>query len=388
MITLLSYLFIPNRENTQDPKVRQQYGMLTSCTGIFLNLMLFGGKFFAGILSHSIAITADAFNNLSDAASSFITLIGFELAGQKPDPDHPFGHGRFEYISGLFVAMFILLMGFELLKSSIQKIFHPEELLFSPVIMIILICSILVKGYMAYYNRKFGQRINSAAMKATSLDSLSDMVATLVILIATVFSHYKGVSIDGYCGVLVSLFIFYAGINAAKDTINPLLGQAPDPEFVQQITDIVLSYDDVHGIHDLIVHSYGPGRVLISLHAEVAADGNLLDLHNTIDEIEHKLRDTLQCSAVIHLDPICVEDEETDTVKLLLQNHLKTMDSGLSLHDFRLVKTDSQTKVLFDLSVPYQSKMSDAELIDSINKCLMQKNLKYIAIIDIDRHKA
>lgn len=388
MLTLLSHLFIKNKENTNDPHVRHKLGMLCSCMGIFLNLLLFLGKFMAGLLSNSIAITADAFNNLSDGASSLITLIGFQMAGQKPDPDHPFGHGRIEYLSGLFVAILILMMGFELLKSSIQKILHPEELFFSPLLIVILLCSVLIKCYMAYYNHKIGQKINSAAMRATAIDSLSDTIATFVVLASTLLSYFTGFSVDGYCGVLVGLLILYAGISAAKGTIDPLLGQAPDPEFVKQISDMVLSYDDVHGIHDLIVHSYGPGRVLISLHAEVSANGNLLELHDTIDEIEHRLKDTLQCSAVIHLDPICVEDEETDYMKKIVTDYLQTIDEKLSIHDFRLVKTASVTKVLFDLSVPYSFKTSDEDLIRGINDRVQKEHTKYITIIDVDRHTA
>ena len=273
MVTLLSRIFIKNREETTDPIVRQAYGMLCGSVGILLNILLFIGKFLAGTISNSIAITADAFNNLSDAGSSIITLLGFKLAGQKPDSDHPFGHGRLEYISGLLVSVVILIMAYELIKDSVIKIFHPEALNYSPLILVILLASILVKCYMAYYNRKIGGQIDSAAMKATATDSMSDTLATTVVLIATLISHFSGFAIDGYCGVLVGLFILFAGINAAKDTISPLLGQAPDPEFVQQINDIVMSYEGVLGIHDLIVHNYGPGRVLISLHAEVPSDG-------------------------------------------------------------------------------------------------------------------
>ena len=257
MVTLLAKLFIRDHENVTDSGVRQAYGMLCGIVGIFFNLILFTTKALAGFFSHSIAITADAFNNLSDAASSIITLAGFKMAGQKPDSDHPFGHGRIEYISGLLVSILIVLMGFELVKSSVSKIFHPEVPDYSPVIIGILVFSILVKCYMALYNRSIGSRIGSVAMKATAIDSLSDMIATTVVLIGTIVSAASGIIIDGYCGVLVGMFILYSGFVAAKDTISPLLGQPPEPELVQQINDIVLSYDDVTGIHDLIVHNYG-----------------------------------------------------------------------------------------------------------------------------------
>lgn len=388
MMTLLSRLFIKDRENVSDPKVRQSYGVLCGFMGILFNLVLFGTKFLAGTISRSIAITADAFNNLSDAGSSIITLIGFKMAGQEPDPDHPFGHGRIEYISGLLVSILILLMGYELLKSSFLKIMHPEELYYSPLILGILIFSILVKCYMAFYNRSIGNRIDSSAMKATAMDSLSDTVATFVVLIATLISHFTGFTVDGYCGVLVGLFICFAGVNAAKDTISPLLGQAPDPDFVQQIHDIVMSYDDVQGIHDLIVHNYGPGRVLISLHAEVRADGDLISLHDTIDLIEHRLHDALHCSAVIHMDPICVDDEETINRKEQISAYLKTIDDRLSVHDFRLVKGPTHTNVIFDISVPYKLKLSDEALKETVCAKLKEDDPRYIGVINIDKQFA
>ncbi len=388
MITFLSHIFIKNKEDSSDPKVRQAYGMLCGCAGILFNLLLFAGKFIAGALSHSIAITADAFNNLSDAGSSIITLIGFKMAGQKPDPDHPFGHGRIEYISGFLVSIIILVMGFELLKSSVQKILHPEELLFSPLVLGILICSIFVKCYMAFYNYRIGQKISSSAMKATATDSLSDTVSTAVVLLSTLVSHFTGLQIDGYCGVLVGCFVCYAGYNAAKDTISPLLGQAPEPEFVQQIHDIVLSYDQVLGIHDLIVHNYGPGRVLISLHAEVPAEGDLITLHDMIDLIEHRLRDTLHCSAVIHMDPVSVGDEETALLKDYVTAYLLTLDERLSVHDFRLVKGVTHTNVIFDISAPFDLKFSDDQLITAVLSKLKEKNPGYNGIIVIDRQYA
>ena len=385
MVTLLSRIFIKNREETTDPIVRQAYGMLCGSVGILLNILLFIGKFLAGTISNSIAITADAFNNLSDAGSSIITLLGFKLAGQKPDSDHPFGHGRLEYISGLLVSVVILIMAYELIKDSVIKIFHPEALNYSPLILVILLASILVKCYMAYYNRKIGGQIDSAAMKATATDSMSDTLATTVVLIATLISHFSGFAIDGYCGVLVGLFILFAGINAAKDTISPLLGQAPDPEFVQQINDIVMSYEGVLGIHDLIVHNYGPGRVLISLHAEVPSDGDILALHDMIDLIEHKLHDTLHCSAVIHMDPICVNDEETNQLKSEVSGYLAEIDPTLTMHDVRIVKGPTHTTLIFDVVVPYNFKMTDSEVIAVITEHIKQKNPSHFAVIEVDK---
>ncbi len=384
MVTLLTKIFIRDSKNTSSPAVRQAYGMLCGTVGIVLNLLLFAGKFFAGLLSGSIAITADAFNNLSDAGSSIITLIGFRMAGQKPDPGHPFGHGRIEYISGFLVSLLILVMALELIKNSVEKILHPQELTFSPVIVVILAVSILVKCYMALYNARIGRQIDSAAMKATATDSLSDMLATTVVLAATLTAHAK-LSVDGYCGVLVGLFILYAGFQAARDTLNPLLGQAPDPAFVKQIEEIVMSYDTILGIHDLIVHNYGPGRVLISLHAEVSADGNLLKLHDTIDLAEHRLHSELGCSAVIHMDPVCIHDEQTQRLKIMAQHVLSTIDERLTLHDFRIVTGPTHTNLIFDVVTPYDFDYSDAGLCELINRRLKEQDASYCAVIEVDK---
>lgn len=385
MITLLSRIFIKDRENIKSPGVRQAYGVLCGAAGIFLNLCLFAGKFAAGLISNSIAITADAFNNLSDAGSSIITLIGFQMAGQKPDPDHPFGHGRIEYISGLLVSVIILLMGFELLKGSVSKILHPEELAFSPIIVAILLISILVKCYMFFYNRRLGKLLNSSAMLATGTDSLSDTLATTVVLISTLTAHFTGLSIDGWCGVAVGLFICYAGFSAARDTVSPLLGQAPDKEFVQQINDIVMAHEEVIGIHDLIVHNYGPGRVLISLHAEVPADGDILTLHDAIDTIEHELYNTLNCHAVIHMDPVQIGDEKTERLKKLVAGYLAEIDGSLTMHDFRIVTGPSHTNLIFDVVTPYDFPLSDPELVALIEQKVKAENPDFFVVVDVDK---
>ncbi|MDE6168502.1 MAG: cation diffusion facilitator family transporter [Acetatifactor sp.] len=385
MIRLFARLFIKNHRDTKNPHVRQAYGVLCGALGIGLNLLLFAGKFAAGFFSHSIAVTADAFNNLSDAGSSIITLIGFRMAGQKPDPDHPFGHGRIEYISGLLVAVIILLMGFELIQGSAAKIFRPEELTFSPVVLIILAVSILVKCYMYLYNRRLGKKLDSAAMLATAADSLSDALATTLVLAATLTAHFTGLHIDGWCGVLVGLFICWTGFNAAKDTISPLLGQAPDKEFVRQVNEIVMSHQNVLGIHDLIVHNYGPGRILISLHAEVPADGNILTLHDMIDGIEHQLRDTLDCHAVIHMDPVCVNDEETNRLKSLVQGYLEEISPRLTMHDFRIVAGPTHTNLIFDVAAPYDFPLQDAELIQVISQRIRQEDPGFCAVIEVDK---
>lgn len=279
-----NYLIKKKNPDGVENVTRQIYGTLCSVVGIVLNVVLFAGKYFAGVISGSIAITADAFNNLSDAGSSFITLIGFRLAGKKPDVDHPFGHGRFEYISGFVVSVAILLMGFELGRTSISKIISSEAIDTSIAAIVILIASILVKLYMVVYNRRIGEKIKSAAMKATATDSLSDVLATTFVLVSVLVMKITDINIDGYSGIVVALFILFAGYSAAKETIDPLLGKTPEPEFVQAIRDIVLDHKDVVGIHDMVVHDYGPGRVMVSLHAEVPGNGDIFELHETIDQ--------------------------------------------------------------------------------------------------------
>ena len=385
MITLLSNWFIKDKDNVHTPAVRQAYGILCGSVGIGFNVLLFLGKFFAGFISGSIAITADAFNNLSDAGSSMITLLGFKMAGQKPDPDHPFGHGRIEYLSGLLVSIAILLMAVELIKSSVNKIIHPSPISFDPIIIVILVISILVKIYMSLYNHSVGKKIDSSAMKATATDSFSDSLATTVVLVATLVSKFCNIQIDGYCGVLVGLFILYAGFSAAKDTISPLLGQPPAPEFVQNIEDIVMSHDGIIGIHDLIVHDYGPGRLMISLHAEVPADCDILTMHDLIDNIEHDLREELSCDAVIHMDPVCYNDEETVEMKHLVQELVASISPTLSIHDFRIVKGPTHTNVIFDLVIPYNFSQSDSDVVSCIKDTLHDFNETYYAVIDVDK---
>lgn len=384
MVTILAKLFIKN--TGEKDVVRQAYGVLCGAVGIFLNILLFLGKFAAGTISNSISITADAINNLSDAGSSVVTLIGFKLAGQKPDTEHPFGHGRMEYISGLVVAAVILLMAYELIRDSIDKIIHPEQTEFSLLIVVILLVSILVKLYMAYYNRSIGKKIDSAAMRATAADSLSDSAATTVVLLATVVSHFTGLKIDGYCGVLVGLLILYAGYSAAKDTLDPLLGKKADHEFVAQIEEIVMAHEEVCGIHDLIVHDYGPGRQMISLHAEVPAEANMLEIHDVIDIIETELRMKLGCDATIHMDPIVTSDVHVQELKTAVTSIVTELDEQLSLHDFRMVTGPTHTNLIFDVLVPYNFKLKDEELIAEIQKLVTEKiGETYFIAIKIDR---
>ena len=383
MITFLSKIFI--RETVDKAKIRREYGMLCGLVGIFLNILLFLGKFFAGTISKSIAITADAFNNLSDAASSVVTLVGFKLAGAKPDSEHPFGHGRIEYVSGLVVSAAILLMAYELLRDSIAKILKPEETEFSVLIVIILAVSILVKLYMYYYNSSVAKRIDSAAMKATATDSLSDTCATAVVLVATVVGHFTGLAIDGYCGALVGLFILYAGIRSAKETLDPLLGQAPEGEFVQQIDKIVMAHEEICGIHDLVVHDYGPGRRMVSLHAEVPAEGNILEIHDIIDNIENELQEKLGCEATILMDPIVTSDEHVSELKAAVASIIKGIDSAVDMHDFRVVAGPTHTNLIFDVLVPYKFRIADDELTAMIEAQVRERlGNSYHVVIRVD----
>ena len=385
MITLLSSLLITDKENTSSPHVRKAYGILCGAVGIFLNLCLFTGKFFAGFISNSIAITADAMNNLSDAGSSFITLIGFQMAGQKPDIHHPFGHGRIEYISGFLVSIAIIFMGFELVKTSIEKIIHPETIHFDPLVTGILIISICVKMYMAFYNTAVGKKMESAAMKATATDSLSDSLATFVVLLSTLVCRFTSINIDGYCGIAVGLFILYAGYSAAKDTISPLLGQPPQKEFIEQIETLVNSYEGVLGIHDLIVHDYGPGRVMVSLHAEVDSTGSIMEIHDMIDNIEKELAKKCHCEAVIHMDPILVNDPLTDNLHSQIETILTTLDASVKLHDFRVVSGPTHTNIIFDVLIPFEFKMSDEEVVSYLQKRIYDIDDRYHGVIQVDQ---
>ena len=385
MITFMASLFIKDSNNYKEPSVRQAYGVLSGAVGIGLNILLFFGKWLAGTISGSIAITADAFNNLSDAGSSIITLIGFRLSGQEPDPEHPFGHGRMEYISGLLVSVAILVMGFELIWSSIGKLRSPEPIESSTLVFGILIASILVKLYMFFYNHSLSKKIESAAMKATSVDSLSDTVATTLVLIATLISKYTGLLLDGWFGILVGLFILYTGGSTLKETIDLLLGQPPKQEFIDEVKEIVLGHSMVHGVHDLIVHDYGPGRVMISLHAEVDVNGDIQDIHEQIDHIEHELQEKLHCSATIHMDPIVTDDKEVLAMKAKVEEMVHFLDESFSMHDFRMVRGSTRTNLIFDVEVPRKTSYTDNEIVNWLKERIHElPGSKYFAVIQID----
>lgn len=385
MVWLLSKFLIEKNTALTAEKKRERYGVLCSIIGIALNIFLFLGKIVAGLLAGAISIVADAFNNLTDAGSSCLTLLGFKLAGQKPDTEHPFGHGRFEYISGLLVSMVIILVGFELGKGSVEKIISPEPVTFSYLSVGILAASILVKFYMAYYNRKIGKKIGSAAMGATAMDSISDCIATTVVLVCMILTKISDLQIDAYCGLAVSAFILYSGIRSAKETISPLLGQPPTEELVSAIEEIVMASPYVTGIHDLVVHDYGPGRMMISVHAEVPCHEDLLKIHDSIDNVEKKLREELSCEAVIHMDPVETNDEAVLETRAKITALLKILDERISIHDFRMVRGETHTNVIFDAVVPFSVPLTEKEAKTKIEALVHTMDPHYFAVVEIDK---
>ncbi len=385
MLTLFEKLLKLKNQNPKDLAVRQKYGMLAGILGISFNVLLFIGKLISGLLSQSISITADAFNNLTDASSSIITMIGFKMSNQKPDKDHPFGHGRIEYISGVIVSFLIIIVGVELVKSSFNKVFHPEELFLNNTILFILLASIFIKIYMAYYTFKISKHINSSTMKATAIDSRNDALTTTVVLITSVISYKYQLNLDGYVGIIVGVFIVLSGISAAKDTINPLLGEPPTTEFICDIKETVLSHNEILGIHDIMVHNYGPGRIILSLHAEIPYNCDIIKIHDTIDNIEKELNSKFNCLTTIHMDPLQTDDPITNklqnyTIQLLHENYPE-----LSLHDFRTVIGPTHTNVLFDLVIPYSYKVADEDIKEFIENKFKQLDANYYVIIDIDK---
>ena len=385
MTDFLIKTFIRDSEQVHDPAVRERYGVLSGVVGILLNLLLSAGKLCAGVLSASISITADAFNNLSDAGSSVVTLVGFKLAGQKADDGHPFGHGRLEYLTGLLVSLVILLVGLELGKSSIEKILHPEPVSFSVVSVIILAMSILVKLWMCLFNRRLGRRIGSAAMAATAADSLSDVAATSAVLAGTLVGRMTGLAIDGWVGALVAVFILRAGWGAAKDTINPLLGQNPDPELVRNIQTTVLSHPQVTGMHDLIIHDYGPGRSMMSFHAEVPIDSDIMEAHDVIDHIERELKDRFGIETSVHMDPIATNDEQVNRVRAQVAALVQVIDPAMTIHDFRMTRGPLHTNLIFDVVVPHKCPLSDGEVAARIEKAVKTLDDHYFVVLQLDR---
>lgn len=384
MTNWLIKTFIKIPENTEDRKVRMIYGKFSSWTGIICNLLLFTGKFIAGSVSGSISITADAVNNLSDASSSIISLFGFKLSSRPADDEHPFGHGRYEYLSGLMVAVLILVIGVELLKSSFQKIIHPSDVEFSILIGAILLISIAVKFWMALFNRKIGLMIHSQTLIATAADSRNDVISTAAVFIASVISYFTNLNLDGYMGLAVGVFILFSGFGLVKETLDPLLGTAPEPDFVDMIQQTILSYEGVLGTHDLIVHDYGPGRQFASVHVEMAAEDDVLKCHDIIDNIENDFRKNFNIHMIIHYDPVVTNDPAVSDLRHWLSDQVKTIDPALSIHDLRLVPGPTHTNVIFDCVVPSSITISASEITSRIKELVTRKYPSYICVITID----
>ena len=384
MTGLLLRLFVKNHNDTENPVVRSAYGKLAGAVGIVCNLLLFAGKLLAGILSGSVAVTADAVNNLSDASSSLVTLLGFKLAERPADEEHPYGHARIEYISGLVVAALILLIGAELAKSSFSKILHPETVEFSFLTLGVLVGSILVKLWMALFCRKLGKRIDSTTLLATSADSRNDVISTAAVLVGCLVGYFFGVKLDGYIGMAVALFIIWSGCSIAKDTISPLLGEQASGELVRNISDLILSHEKILGIHDLMVHDYGPGNCFASVHAEMDSTEDPLICHDIIDDIERDALRELRVHLVIHYDPIVTDDEELNAARALVEQEIRSIDESLSLHDFRMVRGPGHTNLIFDLVIPYSMEDRKAELKARIDERLQLQDRKYYTVITFD----
>ena len=376
--------FVHDYENVHDINVRASYGKLSGKVGIFCNAFLFAVKFIMGTISGSVSITADAVNNLSDAASSVISLIGFKMAEKPADEDHPYGHARYEYLSGLTVAVMIILIGFELFKTSFDKVIHPSTVDFSIALVIVLAVSILIKLWMALFNKSLGKKINSSALEATAADSRNDVISTSAVLAAAVISHFFKINLDGYMGIAVAVFILYSGIGLVKDTLDPLLGKAPEPELVDYIQKKILSYDGVLGTHDLMIHDYGPGRKFASVHVEMAAEGDVLKSHDVIDNIERDFLSKDNLNIIVHYDPIVTKDDIVNDFRSWLMEQVKSIDPHLSIHDLRIVPGNSHTNLVFDCVMPHCINMSPSELKAEIRRLVNIKYPNYYCIITID----
>lgn len=382
---LLFKLFIKDKDNVKDESVRNSYGVLGGAMGIALNVILFAAKLFAGLVTGSVGIAADALNNLSDAGSSIITLIGFKMSGRPADHDHPFGHGRGEYISGLFVAFLILLMGVELVKTSVGKIINPTNVEFDSVSVAILIAAILLKLWMYFFNMKIAKKIDSNSLEATAKDSLSDSLSTLAVLAGIIIAEIFEINIDGFIGLLMSALILWTGYKTIREAISPLLGLAPDRELVEDIEKTIMDCDEIIGMHDLVIHNYGPTRFMMSAHAEVRSDCDILKIHDRIDLVEKTLSEKYGCDAVIHLDPIETDNEVINQTREIVAEIVSDIDKSLSIHDFRMVTGDTHTNVIFDIVIPFDEKLSDRFIEDTIKQKISEYNETYFAVIHIDK---
>lgn len=384
MTNLLIKLFVKDRADVTDPAVRRRYAMLASLTGIALNLLLFASKLTVGLLALSVAIIADAFNNVSDAGSSVVTLIGFRMAGKHEDKKHPLGHGRIEYISAFIVDILIILVGFELLQSSAEKILRPELPSVSLATIVLLCIAIFVKLWLFFFYRKIAKLIDSAAIRASSFDSISDTAATALVLTSALISKFSGLAIDGWAGILVAGFILFTGIKAAKETIDLLLGAPPDPAFIKKIYEFVKSYPEVIGIHDVMVHDYGPGRKIVSFHAEVPSDDDINYAHDVIDCIERDMHKQFGCIVTIHLDPISTHDEYVNEMRELASRAAAEVDPTFTIHDFRMTSGGKHVNLIFDLCIPAESKMDNAEAAERVAKRISEKNPDCYAVIQAE----
>lgn len=385
MVNFLIKTFIKNSENTENPKIRQKYGTLSSIVGIICNVLLFLIKYAMVTLSHSISIVSDAFNNLSDCAGCLVTLLGYKMASKPADKNHPFGHGRMEYLTSLIIAALIIFVGIELLKNSVEKIINPVEIRFSFAVLFSLVFSIAVKLWMAVFNAELGKKINSSVLTATAKDSKSDVIATSATLIALICSLFTALPVDGVMGLLVSVFILKSGYDIVKDTVDELLGKPADPEIINNIKEYVLKNDKIIGIHDLIIHSYGPGNIIGSCHVEVKSNESFTEVHDIVDSIEREIHNNLNILMTIHMDPIEVNDMLTNKCKKLVNNIIHSIDSSLDLHDFRIVSGESHTNLIFDLVVPFECKYSNEELKQKIDMQLSKENINYYTVIVFDK---
>ena len=388
MTNFLIKRFIKDYENIQKTSVRSAYGKLSGVVGIVCNVLLCAVKLAAGLISGSVAITADAVNNLSDASSSIISLLGFKLAERPADDEHPYGHGRYEYLSGLMVALLIMIIGVELLKSSVDKILHPERVMFSVATACVLLFSIVLKLWMAFFNTKMGKTINSGTLEATAADSRNDVITTSAVLIAAIASKFTNVELDGFMGAAVALFILYSGFGLVKDTLDPILGKAPEPETVKAIKEKILSYPGVLGTHDLMVHDYGPGRQFASVHVEMAAESDVLESHDVIDNIERDFLKNDGIHMLVHYDPISASDSETSELRNWIAEKIKEIDSRLTIHDLRIVKGKTHTNVIFDCVVPYDTGIEEKEIKKRINNMVQENYPDHFCVITIDRSYA
>lgn len=386
MTDFLVNKFIKDSTNIESTEVRTRYGMLASVVGIFCNVLLFSVKLTIGLILSSLAVTADAFNNLSDAASSIISFIGVKMAGKPADAEHPFGHGRIEYIAALIVSFLVIEVGFTFFKSSISKILHPEEISFDLVPFVILILSILVKLWMAFFNNKLGKRINSKVMLATAADSLGDVITTSATVLSIIICHFTSINVDAIAGLIVSAIVIWSGISIAKDTLEPLIGERVPAELYQKITDIVESYDGIVGTHDLIVHNYGPNRSMATIHAEVPNDVNIEVSHEIIDKIERDVKKDLNILLVIHMDPVEMRDEEVLSLREKTSRIVHALDPELNFHDFRVLKENEQRNLIFDLVVPDSYSEKDANRVMHQLVSLLHEMDEHVeCIITLDR---